>query len=115
MITKFGKICRNLRIDNGELLKNMAERLNVSSAFLSKVENGKAKPPVKWKEIIVNEYRLDKKQKEELTKSIYEAREDVIRINTFSQNDRDMLFAFIKQLKNMDKKEKDKWKRMLNL
>ena len=41
MLTSFGKFCRKLRINNGELLYDMAEKLDVSSAFLSKVENGK--------------------------------------------------------------------------
>ena len=50
MLTNFGKFCRKLRIDKGELLYDMAQRLKVSSAFLSKVENGKAKPPEEWKQ-----------------------------------------------------------------
>ena len=33
MITKFGKFCRKLRIDNGELLYDMADKLGVSSVF----------------------------------------------------------------------------------
>ena len=41
MTTNFGKFCRKLRIDNDELLYDMAAKLGVSSAFLSKVENGK--------------------------------------------------------------------------
>jgi transcriptional regulator with XRE-family HTH domain len=41
MITNFGKFCRRLRIDNGELLYDMAKKLGVSSAFMSSVENGK--------------------------------------------------------------------------
>ena len=45
MVNSFGKFCRRLRIDRGELLADMANRLGVSSAFLSKVENGGKKPP----------------------------------------------------------------------
>jgi len=45
MITEYGKFLRKLRIDQGQILKTMAEKLGVSSAFLSAVENGKKKIP----------------------------------------------------------------------
>ena len=40
MANNFGKFCRKLRIDRGEILADMAKKLGVSSAFLSKVETG---------------------------------------------------------------------------
>lgn len=115
MVTRFGKFCRNLRMDNDELLYNMAKRLGVSSAFLSRVENGKAKPPVEWEEIIIAEYQLDKEQRDELVKSIKEARENIIRVDSLTKNDRDMMFAFARRLNELDDKEKDKWRKMLNM
>lgn len=115
MVTRFGKFCRNLRMDNGELLYQMAKRLDVSSAFLSKVENGKAKPPIEWAKIISSEYQLERDQRDELEKSISEARENVIKVDEMSQKDRDMMFAFARQLSGLDEKEKDKWKKMLKM
>lgn len=41
MFTEFGKLLRKARIDRGLLLKDMAEGLAVSSAYLSAVETGK--------------------------------------------------------------------------
>lgn len=41
MFTQFGKLLRKIRIDQGLLLKNMADALEVSSAYLSAVETGK--------------------------------------------------------------------------
>lgn len=115
MITRFGKFCRNLRMDHEELLYNMAKRLNVSSAFLSRVENGKAKPPLEWASIISSEYHLDPKQAKDLYESIIEARENVIRVDSLSQNDRDMMFAFARQLNDLDDEEKDKWRKLLKM
>lgn len=115
MVTRFGKFCRNIRMDNGELLYDMAKRLGVSSAFLSRVENGKAKPPMDWKNIIVSQYCLNNEQKEELEKCISEARENVIRIDSLSQNDRDMMFAFARQLDGLGEEEKDKWRKILKM
>ena len=43
MSTTLGAFLRKLRLQHGEKLKDMAENLNVSSAFLSAVENGKKK------------------------------------------------------------------------
>ena len=41
MLTALGKFLRKLRIDNGEILKDMADKLGVTASFLSAVENGK--------------------------------------------------------------------------
>ena len=41
MLTEVGKYLRKLRIDRGELLKDMADTISVSSAYLSSIENGK--------------------------------------------------------------------------
>lgn len=41
MFTQFGKLLRKIRIDQGMLLKGMAEGVGVSAAFLSAVETGK--------------------------------------------------------------------------
>ena len=45
MLTSIGRFLRKLRIDHGEILKDMADALGVSYAFLSAVENGKKKCP----------------------------------------------------------------------
>lgn len=43
MLTPFGKELRKLRIDQNKTLKDMADFVGVSSAFLSSVETGKRK------------------------------------------------------------------------
>lgn len=45
MLTEFGKTLRKIRIDKGMLLKDMADGLQVSSAYLSGVETGKKSIP----------------------------------------------------------------------
>lgn len=116
MLTNFGKFCRKLRIDNGELLYDMAKHLNVSSAFLSKVENGKSKPPAEWKEDIPEIYDLTETQIQELRKSINEARtKSVIDVSSLDPDDKDMMFAFARKLDAMNETDKDKWKKMLDL
>lgn len=45
MITEFGKALRKLRIDRNEYIKDMAEKLHISVAYLSAIETGKRKIP----------------------------------------------------------------------
>lgn len=66
MITRFGKELRKLRIDHEEILKDMADRLGVSPAFLSAVEAGKKSIPEGWPHKIAIIYRLDPGQEKKL-------------------------------------------------
>lgn len=68
MITEFGKRLRIIRMENGDLLKDMAALLGVASSFLSAVEVGRKNVPPQWVGIIANHYELDSKSREELRK-----------------------------------------------
>jgi transcriptional regulator with XRE-family HTH domain len=45
MLTEFGQYLRKIRIDCGDLLKDMADKLGVTSSYLSAVETGKRNVP----------------------------------------------------------------------
>ena len=45
MLTAFGIALRKLRLDCGEILKNMADKLEISSSYLSAIEVGKRNIP----------------------------------------------------------------------
>jgi len=72
MVTRFGKELRKIRIDRGEYLKHMADNVNVSSAYLSSVENGKKKPSENLIKSIVDYYELDNTAINNLTRYIEE-------------------------------------------
>ena len=55
-LSEFAVFCKKLRIDNNQILKDMAGLLNVSSSYLSAVENGKRKIPDEWYDRISNLY-----------------------------------------------------------
>ncbi|WP_277287665.1 helix-turn-helix domain-containing protein [Veillonella montpellierensis] len=74
MATIFGKILRKIRIDQDELLKDMAEKLDITSAYLSAIENGKRPIPANLVNIIKNKYKLEESIVSELM-----AAEDTIR------------------------------------
>lgn len=64
MITPLGKELRYIRLENNELLKNMAEKLNITSAYLSSIEHGKVKVTKKFVKNVINKYSLDNEHKE---------------------------------------------------
>lgn len=57
MLTPFGKFLRKLRIDHGELLKDMAEKLKVTASYLSAVEVGKKAVPDAWIGVLSSMYK----------------------------------------------------------
>ena len=70
MLTEFGKLIRKLRIDRGELIKDMAEKLDVTASYVSAVENGKRNIPNSWGDEITKLYGLGEKERLELSEAI---------------------------------------------
>ena len=61
-ITPFGKELRKLRIDTDEVLVNMADKLHITSAYLSAIENGKRRVPKDFIEKLDKIYSLSEAQ-----------------------------------------------------
>ena len=75
MLTEFGKAIRKIRLDKGEILKDMAKRLGISSAFLSAVENGRKNVPEKWIDQIIEFYQLDEEGQKKLKQAYFETKD----------------------------------------
>lgn len=75
--TKFGKFVRKLRIDRGEYLKDMAEKLDVKPSFLSMVETGLKNVPSSWHEKLITLYSLNASERDELGRSIEESKTSI--------------------------------------
>lgn len=104
MVTTFGRFCRKLRIDKGEILFDMAEKLGVSTAFLSKVENGRRKPPVEWEEKIIDLYSISGDSENEFRECFYNAvNADSINIKNFNEEDKELMLSFARKLDSLDK------------
>lgn len=73
MITEIGKFLRILRISKEESAKDMAEKLGVSSSYLSAIELGKRDLPSSWENLIIEKYNLDEKNKEKLHNAVAES------------------------------------------
>lgn len=115
MATEFGKYCRKLRVDSDELLKNMADKLQVTSAYLSAVENGKRKIPVEWEEKIAERYSLDEQERQNLKIAIDHSL-DEISINLAQINNanvRDTAIAFARKFDSLSDDEIKKIQKIL--
>lgn len=105
MTTKLGTFLRKLRIENGEILKTMAERLEVSSAFLSAVENGKKNMPESWYEKLNHLYSLSREQNEQLHIAALSSKKSVeLRIRDAPEVNRDLAVLFARRFDSLDEK-----------
>ena len=111
MLTSIGKFLRKLRIDHGEILKDMSEKLEVTVSFLSAVENGKKKMPSTWNKKICDLYQLDVEQREAFTEAIADT-EDSIEMSlsdvTLEQRELAVSFARLKKSKKFYKEAIEK-------
>lgn len=101
-MTELGAMLRRIRTDHQELLKDMAERLCVSSAFLSAVESGKKRVPSNFAKKIVDTYGLNSDQENSLISAIeLSADEMKINLQDASKNQRTAAVSFAKALGNL--------------
>lgn len=78
MVSQFGKFCRKLRIERGEILKDMSDKLGVTSAYLSSVENAKRNVPKDWEEKLSLRYNLSQTDIMKLQEAVIKTKEEVI-------------------------------------
>lgn len=103
MVTALGKYLRKLRIDNGEILRDMAKNLSVSSSFLSAVENGKKKMPESWITRLERQYSLSSNQLEELILAQLEANDTVeLNIKNASAQSKNLAISFARRFDSLD-------------
>ena len=114
VITNFAVFVRDLRLKKSEILKDMAVRLGVTSAFLSAVENGKKQIPAHWFDKLSKEYKLNKEEKRQLKYAIDTSKDKVI-INTKGapNKSKELAMVFARSFGDLDDKAMDKIKKLL--
>jgi len=106
MLTELGKILRKIRIDRQELLRDMAETLGVSAAYLSAVENGKRNAPVAWIDKIIQAYRLNPDVAKQLRTAFDESKDELrISLQRVSAQQRNTAISFAKALEGLSDEE----------
>lgn len=106
MLTRFGKTLRKIRIEHDELLKDMANKLNVTVAYLSAVENGKRDVPDGWVEIISEKYGLSSLEQRDLQEHAYENKHAIkICIDNIDDEEKNLALAFARSFKTLTEEE----------
>lgn len=101
-MTELGKFLRKIRIDHQELLKDMAAKLKVSSAFLSAVEVGRKKAPSDFVNRISENYNLTHDEKLNLLQAAdMSAKEVKMNLQEISANQRNVAVSFAKVLNGL--------------
>ena len=104
MVNEFGKILRKIRIDNGEILKDMADKLEMTSSYLSAIECGKRNIPNNLITKLQQLYNLD----DEMVSKLEDAKQKSINkieidsISKMSSPKRDLALEFARKFDNID-------------
>ena len=115
MLTEFGKELRKLRLDHDEYLKNMADKLKVSVAYLSAVETGKRKIPDDFISKIITAYNLTDKDAN-LLNNLKEISASEVRVplTDKTMKQKEAILSFAKAINEIDNEELDKIMRIMN-
>lgn len=104
MVNEFGKFLRKIRIDNGEILKDMADKLEMTSSYLSAIECGKRNIPNNLITKLQQLYNLD----DEMVSKLEDAKQKSINkieidsISKMSSPKRDLALEFARKFDNID-------------
>ncbi|MCI9600545.1 MAG: helix-turn-helix transcriptional regulator [Lachnospiraceae bacterium] len=114
MLTKFGKELRKLRIEHDEMLKDMADRIGVTSAYLSAVENGKRKVPASWIGIIGEEYGLSTTMIRKMERLAYNE-QDSLKLDMADAlgPNREVAYSFARKFKELTPEELSEIRKIL--
>jgi transcriptional regulator with XRE-family HTH domain len=96
MLTEFGKEIRKLRIDKGLRLLDLAERLSMSSAFVSAVETGRKPIPIGYPAMAGAAMGLSREEIERLERAADKAKSQ-ISLENLSSDKRELLAAFARR------------------
>ncbi len=114
MSTALGKFLRKLRIDNDELMKDMAEKLRLAPSTLSSIENGRRKPPKGFEESLCAKYCLAADQADQLKRAILQSGDEVaLKIKGLDEGDRELAVSFARRFENLSDADKERIKEIL--
>lgn len=109
LANEVGRFLRKLRIDRGEILYDMAQRMNCSTAFISALELGKRQVTRDFRDRLCKAYELSPEQCVEFDDAIALAKDKVeIGLQGLNQNSRDMLLAFARKVQTLNDEDSSK-------
>jgi transcriptional regulator with XRE-family HTH domain len=114
MYTEFGKALRKLRLDHGEVLKHMADNLQISSSYLSSIETGARAIPGNLIERLAALYNLPTKAVKELERAKTACmREATFNLGDASFEKKDAALLFARRFNDMDEQTAAKIRKII--
>ncbi|MDO8864192.1 helix-turn-helix transcriptional regulator [Haliea sp. E1-2-M8] len=115
MTTPFGKAVRKMRIDKGVTMKDMADVMEVKSAYLSAVEMGRKRITDKYLEQVVS-YFAGVDGVDVLPKLVDCSQPDMkVDLQGQSDDDRELMVAFARKFSDLSSDSKDVFREQLGL
>lgn len=113
-MTELAKILRGIRLENGQVLKDMSEALGVTSSYLSAVENGKRPMPEEWLNVLREKYCLGLDAIKRISNAADELRKTVkMDLGNVSGIKRDTAMVFARSFNDMDEKTVERIRKIL--
>ena len=114
MISKFGIEMRKFRVETGESLRIMADRIGVSATFLSAMEVGRKPIPIEYAKKIKEIYNLGEEEYIKLYEAIIETNEHVdIEIDKMNEAQKEVSMVFARKIENADPELVEKLRKVL--
>lgn len=114
MITEYGRVLRKIRIDKGEVLRDMAEKLQMTSSYLSAIECGKRKIPDSMTEKIVGLYNLNQDERIELEDAMQKSLKSIqINLSNIDEEKQELALKFARTFEDIDNETIAKIKELL--
>ena len=112
-MTEIGKFLKKLRIDQGEVLLTMAQKLGVTPSFLSTVELGKKKMPYEWNLKIRSAYRLTPSQEDALDAISASEKAVILDFGEASPNAKKLAVSFARSFSDLTDEQLDAIKKLM--
>jgi transcriptional regulator with XRE-family HTH domain len=114
MLTVFGIALRKLRIDHRETLKSMADKLHMSSSYLSAIEVGKRNIPDDLIGKISRVYMLDQNTVNELENASFDSQNEVtLALENALPNKREAALLFARTFDVLDEPTAERLREIL--
>lgn len=115
MLSKFGKELRKMRIDGNELLRDMAEKLDMTAAYLSAIETGSRRIPDDLVKKIISAYHCDSATALSLSAAAeLSSKTLTIDLENANQNQKMLANSFARKFSSLSEEEIEIFKKLIN-
>lgn len=113
-LTHLGKHLRKLRVDREETAKEMASKLGVTSSYLSAIELGKRRMSINLKDKIIEKYCYSKEDIDLIEELVIQDSTMIkLHVDHLNLEERKILFALIRKIKELSQEDLDKIRKII--